>query len=50
MLAFFANITPHGKGENLIEVKDSIGNITYQKEIEKWNRTKKSFAKKHRRF
>ena len=37
MLAFFANITPHGKGDsNLIEVKDSIGNITYQKEIEKW--------------
>ena len=41
MLAFFANITPHGKGEsNLIEVKDSIGNITYQKEIEKWTRRK----------
>jgi hypothetical protein len=37
MLAFFANITPHGKGDsNLIEVKDSIGNITYQKEIENW--------------
>ena len=35
--SLFANITPHGKGEsNLIEVKDSIGNITYQKEIEKW--------------
>ena len=41
MLAFFANITPHGKGDsNLIEVKDSIGNITYQKEIEKWTRRK----------
>ena len=37
MLAFFANITPHGRGDsNLIEVKDSIGNITYQKETEKW--------------
>ena len=37
MLAFFANITPHGKGDsNLIEVRDSIGNITYHKEIEKW--------------
>lgn len=37
MLAFFANITPHGRGDsNLIEVKDSIGNVTYQKEIEKW--------------
>ena len=39
MLAFFANITPHGKREeNLVEVKDSIGNITYQNEIEVWNR------------
>ena len=37
MLAFFANITPHGKGDsNLVEVKDSIGNITYQKEIGNW--------------
>ncbi|MBT7651381.1 MAG: DUF1549 domain-containing protein, partial [Opitutae bacterium] len=35
MLSFFANITPHGRGDsNLIEVKDSSGNITYQKEIE----------------
>ncbi len=39
MLSFFANITPHGKREeNLVEVKDSIGNITYQNEIEVWNR------------
>mgnify|MGYP001329577883 FL=1 len=31
MLAFFANITPHSKREeNLVEVKDSIGNITYK--------------------
>jgi hypothetical protein len=39
MLSFFANITPHGKREeNLVEVKDSIGNITYKNEIKVWNR------------
>ena len=39
MLAFFANITPHSKREeNLVEVKDSIGNITYKNEIKVWNR------------
>ena len=39
MLAFFANITPHGKREeNIVEVKDSIGNITYKNEIKVWNR------------
>ena len=38
MLSFFANITPHGRREeNLVEVKDSIGNISYQNEIEVWN-------------
>ncbi len=39
MLAFFANITPHSKREdNLVEVKDAIGNITYKNEIKVWNR------------
>jgi len=46
MLAFFANITPHGKREeNLVEVKDSIGNITYQNEIEVWNRQRNHLQK-----
>ncbi len=39
MLAFFANITPHGKREeNIVEVKDPIGNISYKNEIKVWNR------------
>ena len=39
MLSFFANITPHGKREeNIVEVKDSIGNISYKNEIKVWNR------------
>ena len=46
MLAFFANITPHGKREeNLVEVKDTIGNITYQNEIEVWNRQRNHLQK-----
>ncbi|MFL2938372.1 MAG: PSD1 and planctomycete cytochrome C domain-containing protein [Opitutales bacterium] len=47
MLSFFANITPHGKREeNIVEVKDSIGNITYQNEIEVWN-GKRNHLQKH---
>ncbi|HAD21726.1 MAG TPA: hypothetical protein DCF87_06390, partial [Opitutae bacterium] len=46
MLSFFANITPHGKREaNIVEVKDSIGNITYQNEIEVWNRQRNHLQK-----
>ena len=46
MLSFFANITPHGKREaNIVEVKDSIGNVTYQKEIEVWNRQRNHLQK-----
>ena len=37
MLSFFANITPHGKGDsNLVEVKDQVGNKTYESDIQKW--------------
>ena len=46
MLSFFANITPHGRREaNIVEVKDSIGNITYQNEIEVWNRQRNHLQK-----
>jgi hypothetical protein len=47
MLSFFANITPHGRGDsNLIEVKDSSGNITYQKEIERWTERKNDLQRR----
>ena len=46
MLSFFTNITPHGRREaNTVEVKDSIGNITYQNEIEVWNRQRNHLQK-----
>ena len=37
MLSFFANITPHGRGDsNVVEVKGQVGNKTYESDIQKW--------------
>ena len=39
MLSFFANVSPHGKGNtNLIKVQSTEGNLQFTNQFEKWSR------------
>ena len=45
MLSFFANVSPHGKGNtNLVKVKATKGNLQFTKQFEKWSRREKGPA------
>ncbi len=38
MLSFFANVSPHGKGNtNLVKVQATKGNLQFSKQFEKWS-------------
>ena len=46
MLSFFANVSPHGKGNtNLVKVQATKGNLQFAKQFEKWSRREKDLQR-----